>query len=154
MQKASVTKIILVGYLEMQIRSRPNPVLFLRFFLGFLLGSLSLGSRLVLLRGRSRLEALESLLVGLALCDGSGKLLSLGDLQLKLLNPVVTVGSGRCLESVLVTLGSEGELVGTLDGGFRSLSLQCALVMVDNHPRIIHTNWIAPVGVALSLSLP
>lgn len=81
---------------------------------GFLSGSsLLLGGLDLLLLG-SRLEALNGLLVDLRLSDGGGKLLGLSDLLLQLGNPVVTLGGRVGLEAVLVALGREVELVGTV----------------------------------------
>lgn len=92
---------------------------------GSLGGSLLLGglSSLLLLLDRSRLEALESGLVGLRLSDGGGKLLSLGNLELQLRNPVVALSSAGSLESVLVALGGEVELVGAVNLGLCGISL-------------------------------
>jgi len=93
------------------------------------LGGLSSGlssrgrSLLLLLRRGGGLEALKGLLVSLRLDDGGGKLLGLSDLQLKLGNPVVTLGSVGSLESVLVALRGEVELVGTVNDGLGSLRL-------------------------------
>lgn len=92
---------------------------------GSLGGSLLLGglSSLLLLLDRSRLEALESGLVGLRLSDGGGKLLSLGNLELQLRNPVVALSGAGSLESVLVALGGEVELVGAVNLGLCGISL-------------------------------
>lgn len=79
------------------------------FFLG------SLNGLLLLLGRSSRLEALKRRLVGLALSDGSSKLLRLGNLELKLGNPVVTLSGVGSLEGVLVALGGQGELIGALN---------------------------------------
>lgn len=93
---------------------------------GSLGGSLLLGglSSLLLLLDRSRLETLESGLVGLRFNDGSGKLLGLGDLEFQLRNPVVALSGAGSLEGVLVTLGGEVELMRPIDLGFSSISLR------------------------------
>lgn len=88
-------------------------------------GLFSLGSLngLLLLLDRSGLEALEGLLVGLRLGDGGSKLLGLSNLELQLGDPVVTLSGGSSLEAVLVALGGQGELVGAISLGFRSVRL-------------------------------
>ena len=62
-------------------------------------------------------------LVGLGLGNSGGELLRLSDLQFKLSHPVIAVGGSGGLEDVLVSLGGERELVGTLRGGLRSFGL-------------------------------
>ncbi len=97
---------------------------FLAFLGGLLLGRLGdFLSLLLLLLGRRRLQRLEGLLVGLALRNGGGERLGLLDLKLQLSDPVVTLGSADGLEGMLVTLGGESELVGTLRGGLRGVGL-------------------------------
>ena len=78
---------------------------------------------LLLLRGGRVLEALEGLLVGLRLGDGGGELLGLGNLQLQLSDPVVTLSSVGGLEAVLVALGGEVELVRTVGLGLGGIGL-------------------------------
>jgi hypothetical protein len=89
-------------------------------------GSLLLGglSSLLLLLDRSRLEALEGGLVGLRLGNGGGKLLGLSNLELQLSNPVVALSGAGSLESVLVALGGEVELVRAVDLGLSGISLR------------------------------
>jgi hypothetical protein len=83
-----------------------------------------LGRRgLLLLLDRSGLQALESLLVGLRLGDGSSELFGLSNLGLQLGNPVVTLSGAGSLEGVLVALGSEVELVGAINGRLRGIGL-------------------------------
>lgn len=89
--------------------------------LGRLLGLLLLG--LLFLLGNDRREGGESGLVLLRLDDGLGELLGLGNLELELRDPVVTVGGGRGLEGMLVALGAQDELVGAIGGGLRSIGL-------------------------------
>lgn len=79
-------------------------------------------SGLLLLLGG--LEGLEGLLVRLRLGDGSSESLGLLNLGLQLGNPRIALGGGGSLEGVLVALGGEEELVGTLGAGLRSLGLE------------------------------
>lgn len=66
----------------------------------------------------------EGGLVCLRLGDGLGNLLGLGDLRLQLLDPVVAFGLAGGLEGVLVALGREDKLVGTLGGRLGGIMLQ------------------------------
>lgn len=93
----------------------------------FLSGGLLLSSLRGLLLLGGRLEALESLLVGLGLGDRGGELLGLVDLSLQLSNPVVTLSGVGSLESVLVAVGSEMELVRALSLGLGGVGLECML---------------------------
>ena len=116
-------------------------------------GGLSSSDSLLLLLGRSRLQALKSLLVGLGLGDGGSKLLGLGNLGLDLGNPVVTLSSARSLEGVLLALGAEVELLGAVGGRLRGIGLQNESA---EELQTIHikkkklTRWMAPWGAALS----
>lgn len=69
-------------------------------------------------------EGSEGGLVLLRLGDGRGELLSLGDPQLDLADPVVALGSAAGLEGVLVSLGGQDELVGALGGRLGSIVLK------------------------------
>lgn len=90
------------------------------FGLGLLVLSLVL-LLLLLLDGGG--EGSEGSLVLLRLGDGLGKLLGLGDPQLDLADPVVALGGAASLESVLVSLGGQDELVGALGGGLDGIVL-------------------------------
>jgi hypothetical protein len=68
-------------------------------------------------------ERSEGGLVGLGLSDSGGKLLGLGDLQLDLADPVVTLGGVGSLEGVLVALGRQDKLVGAIGGGLDGIVL-------------------------------
>lgn len=99
---------------------------------GFGLGLLVLGLLLLLfllllllLDGGG--EGSEGGLVLLRLGDGLGELLGLGDPQLDLADPVVTLGGAASLEGVLVSLGGQDELVGALGGGLDSIVLEARL---------------------------
>lgn len=69
-------------------------------------------------------EGSEGGLVLLRLGDGLGELLGLGDPQLDLADPVVTLGGAASLEGVLVSLGGQDELVGALGGGLDGIVLE------------------------------
>lgn len=69
-------------------------------------------------------EGSEGGLVLLRLGDGLGELLSLGDPQLDLADPVVALGGAASLEGVLVSLGGQDELVGALGGRLGSIVLE------------------------------
>lgn len=92
---------------------------------GLLLGGISSSDSgsLLLLGDGLGLVAVEGGLVFLGLGDGGGKLLGLDDLQLELGNPVVALSGVKSLEAVLVALGGQGELVGTLGLGLRGIGL-------------------------------
>lgn len=91
------------------------------------LGLLSLGGLLsggsLLGNDGSGLEALDGLLEGVGLGDSGGELLGLGDLELQLGDPAVTLSGRGGLEAVLVALGSEVELVGAIDLGLAGIGL-------------------------------
>lgn len=72
----------------------------------------------------SRSERSQSGLVLLGLGDGLRDFLGLGYLDLELSDPVVTLGLVGSLESVLVALGGQDELVGAISGRLSSISLE------------------------------
>jgi hypothetical protein len=81
------------------------------------------GGGSLLLGDGGRLEALQSLLEALRLGDTGGELLGLGNLELQLRNPVVTLSDIGRLEGVLVALGVNDELGGAVNSGLGSLGL-------------------------------
>ena len=113
----------------------------------------SSGSLLLLLSRRGGLEAVKSLLVGVRLSDGGGDLLGLGDLQLELSDPVITLGSVSSLEAVLVALGGNGELVGALGLRLAGISLGYDVSKMFILLQLCgtqHTRLMMPVGAFLS----